>query len=158
MPFDPSKYPDLHLSVLVGDECSMDFKDAEYDIAYSNSVIEHLSTWDRQKQFAGEMQRVANGVWCQTPAFECPIKPHYMTLFMHWLPKRLQRMLIRHFTPMGLISRLSPHMADRWVAETCLLSFREMKRLFPSCKIRIEWLIPFLIPKSYIAIRGTGRQ
>ena len=151
--FDPAKNPDFSIGVLVGDGCSMAFKDGAYDIAYSNSVIEHLGTWERQQQFAGELQRVGKGVWCQTPAFECPIEPHYMALFIHWLPKKVQRRLLRHFTPMGLISHLTPAKADQWIADTRLLSKREMRKLFPSCQIRTEWLIPGLVPKAYIAWR-----
>lgn len=149
--YDPAKHPDLSLRVLVGDGCSMEFADGEYDIAYSNSVIEHLGTWERQQQFAAEMLRVGRGVWCQTPAFGCPIEPHYMALFIHWLPKKVQRRLLRHFTPMGLISRLTSEKADAWIADTRLLSKREMRKLFPGCIIRTEFLIPWIIPKSYIA-------
>jgi len=153
--YDPTQHPERSLQVLVGDGCAMAFADDAYDIAYSNSVIEHLGTWKRQQQFASEMERVGRGVWCQTPAFGCPIEPHYMALFIHWLPKKLQRMLLRRFTPMGLISRLTPKMADRWIAETRLLSKREMRKLFPGCTIRTEFLIPWIIPKSYIAYRAA---
>lgn len=151
--FDPAKYLGQSIGVLVGDGCAMSFSDRQYDIVYSNSVIEHLGTWERQQQFASELQRVGKGVWCQTPAFECPIEPHYMAPFIHWLPKKVQRRLLRHFTPMGLISHLSSVKADRWIADTRLLSKREMRNLFPSCVIHTEFLIPWLIPKSYIAYR-----
>ncbi len=151
--YDPANHPDLSLRVLVGDGCCMEFADLQYDIAYSNSVIEHLGTWERQQQFATEIQRVGRRVWCQTPAFGCPIEPHYMALFIHWLPKRIQRRLLRHFTPMGFISHLTPQKADAWIADTRLLSKREMRKLFPSCTIRTEWLVPYLIPKSFIAYR-----
>ena len=154
--FDPAKHPGRSIGVLVGDGCAMDFADGAYDIAYSNSVIEHLGTWERQRQFAAELQRVGRGVWCQTPAFGCPIEPHYMAFFIHWLPKRVQRRLLRHFTPMGLISKLTPEKADGWIAETRLLSKREMRDLFPACRIRTEWLVPGLVPKAYIAWRPKG--
>lgn len=155
---DPEKASAHAIGILVGDGCAMDFADGAYDIAHSNSVIEHLGTWDRQRQFAAELQRVGRGVWCQTPAFECPIEPHYLAFFIHWLPRRVRRRLIRRFTPMGLISRLTPEMADRWIAETRLLSRREMRKLFPSCHIRTEWLIPWLVPKAHIAWRLIGGQ
>ena len=76
-----------------------------------------------------------------------------MAPFIHWLPKKVQRCLLRHFTPMGLISHLTPAKADQWIADTRLLSKREMRKLFPSCQIRTEWLIPGLVPKAYIAWR-----
>ncbi len=151
--YNPAKHPDFSIGILVGDGCAMAFADQQYDIAYSNSVIEHLGSWARQQQFATELQRVGRGVWCQTPAFGCPVEPHYMALFIHWLPKRVQRRLLRYFTPMGLISHLTSEKADAWIADTRLLSKREMRKLFPSCTIRTEWLVPYLVPKSYIAWR-----
>jgi hypothetical protein len=56
---------------------------------------------------------------------------------------------------MGLISKLTPEKADRWIAETRLLSKREMRDLFPACRIRTEWLVPGLVPKAYIAWRNS---
>ena len=42
------------------------------------------------------------------------------------------------------------------IAETRLLSKREMRDLFPACRIRTEWLVPGLVPKAYIAWRPKG--
>jgi hypothetical protein len=52
--------------------------DQEYDIAFSNSVIEHVGDWERQAAFASEIRRVGKNLWIQTPAKECPIEPHYL--------------------------------------------------------------------------------
>ena len=76
-----------------------------YDIGFSNSVIEHVGSWERQQQFASEMRRVAKSLWVQTPAYECPIEPHYMTPLVHYLPLSLQKLIIRWCTVRGWIDR-----------------------------------------------------
>src|SRR4051812_16907233 len=61
---DQSPYP-----LVIGDGRHLDqFKDAAFDIVFSNSVIEHLGTFEDQRQFASEMRRVGRRLWIQTPA------------------------------------------------------------------------------------------
>ena len=61
------------------------FADGAFDLAYSNSVIEHLPP-ARREAFAREIRRVARGWWVQTPAFGFPIEPHSLLPAAHWLP------------------------------------------------------------------------
>jgi SAM-dependent methyltransferase len=66
------------------------FGDDEFDLAYSNSVVEHLPRASRAA-FAAELRRVARGWWVQTPAFSFPVEPHALLPFAHWLPERARR-------------------------------------------------------------------
>ncbi|HMP84024.1 MAG TPA: methyltransferase domain-containing protein [Verrucomicrobiota bacterium] len=150
--YDPARFPTHNIRVLLGDGCALDVADASYDIAFSNSVIEHVGSWENQVKFARELRRVGRRMWCQTPARGCPIEPHYLAPFVHWLPKGVQRRILRWLTPWGLISRPSQREVDEMVETTRLLSKKEMLELFPDCEIRVEYLLPF-IPKSYVAIR-----
>src|SRR4051812_23197597 len=43
---------------VAADGCALPFRDAAFDIVFSNSVIEHLRTWERQRAFASEVARV----------------------------------------------------------------------------------------------------
>jgi hypothetical protein len=61
-------------------------KDHEYDIAHSNSVIEHVGKFSDMQQFADELTRVGKYYYLQTPNFWFPIEPHYGVPFIHWLP------------------------------------------------------------------------
>ena len=61
------------------------FEDGAFDLAYSNSVIEHLAP-ARREAFAREIRRVARGWWVQTPAYGFPIEPHSLLPGAHWLP------------------------------------------------------------------------
>jgi hypothetical protein len=74
--------------LIVGDATKTAFPDKSFSLVYSNSLIEHLGTFDRQKCLAREIQRLANQVWCQTPNRWFPIEPHFLTLLLYWLPRR----------------------------------------------------------------------
>jgi SAM-dependent methyltransferase len=66
------------------------FADDEFEIAYCNSVIEHIEP-ARRAGLARELRRVARGWYVQTPALSFPIEPHSLLPAAHWLPKSLRR-------------------------------------------------------------------
>lgn len=136
---------------LVGDGCNLPFSDNGYEIAFSNSVIEHVGSWEAQQQFASEIRRVGRTLWVQTPARACPIEPHYLCPFIHWLPRSWQRFLLP-FTPWALIHKPSKQDIESMFETIRLLTHSEMKTLFPDCWIYTEKLLG-IFPKSYIAIR-----
>jgi SAM-dependent methyltransferase len=116
------------------------FSDQEFDLAYANSVIEHIAP-GRREAFASEVRRVARGWWVQTPAVSFPIEPHALLPGAHWLPLPLRR----HYWKLG---------AGSDVDEIQLLPRRELEVLFgPAFRERLG---PFT--KSWIAFRApTGR-
>jgi SAM-dependent methyltransferase len=112
------------------------FADNEFDLAYSNSVIEHLppGAWPR---FASELRRVARGWFVQTPAWEFPIEPHALLPFAHWLPMPLRRA----YWHLGAGSNID---------EIWLLRRRQMECLFgPAVPERVGPLV-----KSWICIKA----
>jgi hypothetical protein len=143
--FDPRCTP------VAGDATHLTYADQSFDIVFSNSVIEHVGTWERQEQFASEARRVGKKLWIQTPARSFPIEPHYLAPFIHWLPRSLRRKLIRNFTAYGWLHRPNPAQVEMLLNEIRLLSEREMQMLFPDCTIVVERFLG--IPKSYIALR-----
>jgi SAM-dependent methyltransferase len=66
------------------------FADGEFDLAYCNSVIEHVPR-ERRAAFAAELRRVGRGWLVQTPAWSFPVEPHALLPFAHWLPAGLRR-------------------------------------------------------------------
>jgi hypothetical protein len=136
---------------VVGSGARLAFRDGAFDVAFSNSVIEHLGSFERQAAFASELRRVGRGVWVQTPARSFPIEPHLLALGIHWLPRRWQRRLVRRATLWGWLARPSPQRIDAVLAETRLLDGREMQRLFPDCEIRRERVLG--LTKAYVAVR-----
>lgn len=135
---------------VIADGRQLPFGDRSFEIGFSNSVIEHLSTYENQHAFASEIRRVARRIWVQTPAKSFPVEPHLLTPFIHYLPRRVQRRLLR-FTVWGLITKPSPEYREEFLDEVRLLSYREMRELFPDCVIVRERVL--FLTKSYIAVR-----
>lgn len=111
------------------------FADAQFDLAYCNSVIEHVAP-ARRAAFAAELRRVARGWYVQTPARSFPIEPHSLLPGAHWLPAPLRARYWR----LG---------AGGLPGEVELLRRRELEALFgPAERERFG---PFT--KSWISVR-----
>jgi ubiquinone/menaquinone biosynthesis C-methylase UbiE len=131
-----------------GDATELPLADNAFDIAFSNSVIEHVGTWEKQQAFAREACRMARKLWIQTPARSFPIEAHLLAPYIQYLPKSVQHSFVR-WTLRGL---LQPDAVHKIVDEVRLLTYREMKQLFPDCLILKECMLG--LTKSYIAVRG----
>jgi SAM-dependent methyltransferase len=140
------------LPQIVGSACQLPCEDKSYDIVFSNSVIEHLGTWENQKQAASEMVRVGKRIWIQTPNKGFFVEPHLITPFIHWLPRSWQRRLLP-YTIWGLIAKPDAAYCDGFMREIRLLTLPEMQSLFPGHSIIREKF--GFINKSLIAI-GTS--
>lgn len=105
--------------------------DQSFDVAFSNSVIEHLDSTENQRAMAKEVQRVARGYWVQTPNFWFPIEPHFQWVGWQWLPRSVRIAILRR-RPCG---RRGPardlEKAVRLVDEVKLLTRRQLRALFP---------------------------
>lgn len=142
-------------TMLPGNGCSLAFGDGSFDIGYSNSVIEHVGTWENQRKFAAEIRRVGGRLWVQTPARWFFIEPHLLAPFLHWLPKDWQRPLLRRLTPWGWITKPTPAQVEAFLAEVRLLTGAEMQTLFPDCRIERERFL-LVFTKSFIAVRDQA--
>ncbi len=151
--------PSAGEATVVGDGRHLPFRDRSFDIVFSNSVIEHISSPEDQRRFADEVRRTGRAYWVQTPDRHFPIEPHLVTPFLHWLPKPARIALARRFTIWSLIERPS---RDRWeyyirhcAEEVRLLDARELQDMFPEARLIRERFLGF--PKSLIAVAGERR-
>lgn len=122
------------------------YADQSIDLVHSNSVIEHVGSWNRMAAMARETQRVGKAGWIQTPAWEFPIEPHFRLPFVHWMAAPARRRLLtlrKDFRSLTLGQRRA-HVDD-----INMLSRREFTHLYEGCELTVEWL---LLPKSYTAI------
>ncbi|HJO25440.1 MAG: methyltransferase domain-containing protein [Myxococcota bacterium] len=140
-----------NVAAVVGTGTQLAFADAAFDVAFSNSVIEHVGGPEAREAFARELRRVGRGVWVQTPARSFFVEPHLLAPFLHWLPVGWQRRLIRWVSLWGWISRPTPERVERFLAQTHLLDAAELRALFPDCELRRERFLG--LTKSYVAVR-----
>jgi hypothetical protein len=141
--------PNMH--TVLGDGTALPYRDKSFSIVFSNSVIEHLGSFENQRRFAKECMRVGDALWIQTPSKNFPIEPHFLSPFIHYFPKGLQRRVLRNFTLWGWLTRPSGAEVEQILAEIRLLTFAEMERLFPGCEIKKEKVLG--ITKSFIVVR-----
>lgn len=134
-----------------GDARQLPFADNSFDICYSNSVIEHVGGREDWEKFAKEIRRTAPAYFVQTPNYWFPVETHQVSLFLHWLPRRIERRLVRYLSLWGWATRETQENIDKWLAYNNLLTKRDMARLFPDAEIMVERLL--LLPKSLIAVK-----
>ena len=125
--------------------------DKSYDIAFSNSVIEHVGGWSDMLRMANEVRRVAHHYAVQTPYFWFPIEPHMRSPLMHWLPESISYRIVmsrkcgfydKQDTVLGAMSV---------VRDAHLLDVGQMQALFPDATISKERFLGLV--KSLTAIR-----
>lgn len=149
-----SSLPDDHgpFTFVHGDGCELSMFDTNaFDIAHSNSVIEHVGDWSKMVAFSSELKRVAKKYFIQTPNYWFPIEPHCMTPFFHWLPEPVRIWLVMHFSLGHWGKARSVDEAVRTVESARLLNKKMFRELFGDARVTTERL--FLLPKSHLAIR-----
>ena len=83
---------------------SLPFADREFDLAFSNAVVEHVGGRDAQRAFVHELCRVARRVFVTTPNRRFPIEVHTLWPLVHWLPRPLGRRLVPALEDIELLS------------------------------------------------------
>lgn len=122
---------------------------AAYDIVFSNSVIEHLYTWENQQKMAAEVQRVGKYHFIQTPNYWFPIEPHWVFPFFQYMPKSLRIWLTQHANLGHIGKKANLEDAKKQVEEIKLITKTEMKLLFPQSTLYKEQFMGF--NKSFTA-------
>lgn len=129
-------YQGPNRSFVEADARALPFQDRSFDIAYSNSLVEHLEPEDRQR-FAAEVRRVAGRYFVQTPNKWFPVEPHALLPLFQFLPRSFRKRLWRFGVSKNPFEDIR------------LLDARELARLFPDAVILRERLGP--LTKSLIA-------
>ena len=135
---------------VIGDARKLSYNDNQFNIVYSNSVIEHVGRYEDQKKFASELLRVGQKIFIQTPAVGFFFEPHFIAPFIHWFPLSIRRYLI-YLTPWFWITKPKIEEINHMIESTRLLSKKELKRLFPNCEIHNEKFL--FLTKSFMIIK-----
>jgi len=77
-------YPEIE--AVIGDACKLPWPDKCFDVVYSNAVIEHLGSLEKQHKMASEIMRVGKRWFVTTPNRWYPFEFHMRLPFVTWLP------------------------------------------------------------------------
>jgi hypothetical protein len=137
---------------VVADARALPFASESFDVAFSNSVIEHVGTISDQQAMAGEVLRVGKRHFVQTPSYFFPIEPHFLVPGFQYLPVNVRAWMLTK-RRLGWVSREFEFDAARRAVESVrLLRLAEFQRLFPHSTIFHERI--FGITKSFVAYGG----
>jgi hypothetical protein len=75
------------ITTVVADGRDLPFADGEFDVGFSNAVVEHVGGREDQERFVHELCRVARRVFVTTPNRLFPVDPHTLLPVVHWLPE-----------------------------------------------------------------------
>lgn len=141
-----------YVASIVGDARSIQAEDDSFDVVFSNSVIEHVGTYQDQLQMAREVCRVGKCYFIQTPNKYFPLEPHFLFPFFQFLPIGLRIWLLQNFD-LGWFPKTPDTQKAREIVESIhLLARDEFGRLFPHAAIYEEKV--FGMTKSFVAYGG----
>lgn len=143
----------FNLKGMVGDARNMhQFKDKEFDIVISNSVIEHVGSYQDQTRMANEVMRVGKRYFVQTPNLYFPIEPHVVLPFFQFLPIELRVWIVTHFDTLRRKKWTDKQKALEYISEIRLLTKKEMVELFPHGTLVDEEFLGLV--KSFVVYGG----
>ena len=89
------KYKNIK-NIVIGDARNTMLKENSFEIVHSNATIEHVGSFENQISFVKEMLRISKeSVFIQTPNRFYPIDFHTILPFIHWLPKKIHRKILK---------------------------------------------------------------
>jgi len=141
--FEPGLSDDPRLVPVVGDACDAAKAlaqagcEVEYDLAFSNSLIEHIGGHARRQALAEQILALAPHHWVQTPYRYFPIEPHWLFPLMQFLPV-VARRAIAYRWPLAHTRPESRAQAETEVLWTELISMTEFRGYFPDSQIKRE--------------------
>lgn len=138
------------MEIVHADACAGGF--GQYDMVFSNSLMEHLGGHARRQQFANVVRESAPAWWVQTPYRYFPIEPHWVFPGFQFLPFRMRVLICQHWSMLHMPACKDAAEAADLVASTELISGTEMRTYFPNSEIWFERIAG--IPKSLVSIKS----
>lgn len=137
----------------VGDARSMpQYASGSFDVVFSNSVIEHVGSYENQRRMASEVMRIGRRYWVQTPNKRFPLEPHFLFPFFQYLPSSVRAQMVHRFD-VGWYKRIPDLAAARAEIDSIqLLTGKRFAALFPGATIHSEKLAG--LTKSFVAYSG----
>ena len=135
------RYPKMQF--VRGDGRALPFKPQAIDFVFSNAVVEHVGTREKQRQFVRECMTVARkGVFITAPNYLFPLDPHLSVPLIHFLP----RPVFYRF------ARLTGHVNYSTVEGLNSLTAGSLRKCFPeTARVHVEGIGLPLLPETLVA-------
>lgn len=130
------------------------FQDQEFDVVFSNSVIEHVGSKADQHAMMREVARVGRRYWVQTPNYWFPIEPHFHLLGFQFLPISVRAWLLTRMNLGWMPRQHCPQKSLEIVLGTRLLTKNELAQMAPGALFYNEWFLGLI--KSFSVFKGWG--
>lgn len=143
-----------HWTFVQGDGRAMTFRDQDFDVVFSNSVIEHVGSLSDQLAFGREIRRVGAGYWVQTPNRRFPVEPHFNFPFLQFLPGSVAEPVALRW-PLSYARRYGDDPLET-LRGTRLMSLEEVRSAFPDADVWHERM--FGLTKSFVMVRMRRRM
>ena len=139
-------YPTI--TTIVGDARDMhQLRDKQFEVVFSNAVIEHVGAFEQQRRMAEEVQRVGKRYIVQTPNRYFPIEPHVLIPFFQFFPLKLKVFTATHSPNWGW---KASHLGE--LGTIRLMSEKELRSIFPGAFVFKEHFLG--LTKSFILYKG----
>jgi hypothetical protein len=145
----PARHPGVR--TVAGDATALAYADGEFDVVFSNSVIEHVGDEVAQRRMADEIRRVGRSYFVQTPNRTFPVEPHFLFPGFALLPVAVRVWLVRHFSLGWRSKEPDPARALALVRSVRLVSAGEIQMLVPDGRVERERFGGFT--KSFVVRR-----
>jgi SAM-dependent methyltransferase len=139
------------VEVVVGDATDPPVDPSDYDLVFSNSVIEHVGGADAIGAFAA-VTRQGRQYFLQTPNRWFLVEPHFVLPFHFLLPRPVKAAIVMWWDR-GPRRRTYREALER-VDSIHLLSRRELELLFPGATVVVDR--KWLLPKSFMVFGANG--
>lgn len=118
-----ANYPEVN--AVLYDGKTFPFEDKQFDVCWSNAVLEHVGDYSDQLYFLKEMKRVSSALFFTTPNKNFPIEVHTRTPLLHLFSKR---MFEKYLIIIGKKWATGDYMN--------LLSYKQIKKLLEDADIK----------------------
>jgi hypothetical protein len=149
--------PGEPITAVTGDACQASDAlrnsnvDREFDLVFSNSLIEHVGGHSKRMELAEQIRKLAPRHWVQTPYRYFPLEPHWLFPGMQFMPAAAQTQVALYWPLAG--KPPNKEAARRAVLWTELLSVTDMEEYFPDSTVVREKALG--LTKSLIAVRQS---
>lgn len=134
-----------------GNALSLPYQYGDFDLIFSNSVIEHVGSRKNQEIFASEVKRVCDKYIIQTPSFWFPLEPHSLIPFFQYIPHAIRAFFILWFNINYFPKAKNYKEALVTSRSTIMFTKYRFTKLFPDAFCQVEKFAG--IHKSYTVIK-----